>query len=270
LINMSKDYMLAQGAADVDRLALINQLYGPTSESLLLEAGLKPGMHVVEVGCGSGNMTCWLAERVGTSGRVTGVDASPDSLEQAKRQASRRGLLNIDFHLGDVNCLSLPKAFADIAYCRCVLMHLRSSENGLRQMRELVRPGGSVVCEELDLSRCFFEPSCPAVTRLMELTVRLGDHRQVEYRLGSRMNTLFQKAGFNELRINLITPALLQGPAKHLLTISFREMVPRLVEFGVATQKECDEIIREASRSDADSTTLYGMPLMGQAWARVA
>jgi 2-polyprenyl-3-methyl-5-hydroxy-6-metoxy-1,4-benzoquinol methylase len=268
-MSVSKDYMLAQGEADVDRLALINQLYGPSSEALLREAGLTPGLRVVEVGCGSGNMTCWLAEQVGPKGRVTGVDVSPDSLEQARKHVQRRGLRNVDFHCSDVNHLALPKASFDLTYCRCVLMHLRQAEIGLRQMADLVRPDGSVVCEELDLSRCFFEPPCPFVTRMMELNVILGDHRSVQYRLGSRMNTLFQKAGFHDFKISFFTPAVMHGPAKHLLTRSFREMAGRIVEFGLATKAECDEIIREASRTDADATTLYGMPLMGQAWAKV-
>lgn len=267
---MSRDYMLAQGEADVDRLALLNQLYGPPSEALLLEAGLKPGMRAVEIGCGSGNMTCWLADRVGPVGRVTGVDASPESLEQAKKQVQARGLANVDFVCGDVNRLTLPRASFDLAYCRFVLMHQRQPEIGLRQMRDLLRPGGSVVCEELDLSRCFFEPPCPYVQRMMELNVILGDHRGVPYRLGSRMNTLFHQAGFNDFEVGFFTPGVLKGPAKQLLTRSFREMAGKVVEYGLATRAECDEIIREASRTDTDTTTLYGMPLMGQAWARVA
>ena len=148
-------------------------------------------------------------------------------------------------------------------------MHQRQPEIGLQQMRDLLRPGGSVVCEELDLSRCFFEPLCPFVQRMMELNVVLGDHRGVHYRLGSRMNTLFQKAGFTKFHIGFFTPAVMRGPVKQLLTHSFREMAGKVVEYGLATQAEVDEIIREASRSDTDTTTLYGMPLMGQAWARI-
>lgn len=266
---MSKDYMLAQGAADVDRLALLNQLYGPSSEALLLAAGLQPGMRVVEIGCGSGNMICWLAGRVGTTGRVIGVDTSAESLEQARSQVQERGIQNVDFLCGDVNQLSLPRASADLAYCRFVLMHQRQPEIGLQQMRNLLRPGGTVVCEELDLSRCFFDPPCPYVQRMMELQVALGDHRGVPYRLGSRMNMLFQEAGLTEFHIGFFTPAVMRGPAKQLLTRSFREMAGRVVEFGLATQEQVDEIIREASRTDADTTTLYAMPFMGQVWARV-
>ncbi len=266
---MSNDYLLAQGAADVDRLAILNHLYGPPSEALLTEAGLKPGMRVAEIGCGSGNMTCWMAQMVGPSGHVTGVDASEESLEQARKQAQARRLGNVDLVRGDVNQLSLPADSFDLVYCRFVLMHQRQPEKGLRQMRAAVRPGGKVVCEELDLSRCFFEPPCPLMQRLMELNVALGDRQGVHYRLGSRMNTLFQNAGLGQFELSFFTPAAMRGPAKRLLTLSFREIAAKIVGSGLATQAEVDEIVREAERTDSDNTTLYGMPLMGQGWAHV-
>jgi SAM-dependent methyltransferase len=267
---MSENYLLAQGAADVDRLALLNQLYGPPSEALLVEAGLKPGLRVAEIGCGSGNMTCWLANKVGPTGHVTGVDSSRESLEQAQKQVRARHLGNVELVCSDVNQLSLPQGSFDLVYCRFVLMHQLQPEKGLRQMRGIVRTGGSVVCEELDLSRCFFEPAAPFVQRMMELNVALGDHRKVHYRLGSRMNTLFQRAGFGQFEVGFFTPGLLRGPVKQLLTLSFREIAGKIVEDSLASQAEVEQIIREASRTDADATTLYGMPLMGQAWGRVA
>jgi SAM-dependent methyltransferase len=266
---MSSDYLLSQGAADVDRLALLNQLFGPSSETLLLRLGLKSGMRVAEIGCGSGNMTCWLAQQVGAGGRVTGVDSSPDSLEQARKLAATRGLSNIDFVQGDVNQLSLPTRSYDLAYCRCVLMHQRQPENGLRQMAALVRSGGYVVCEELDLLQCFFDPPAPHMVRMMELNVAIAEHRGVDYRLGSRLNTLCQKAGLAEYGIAFFTAALLRGPMKRLMTRSFRDFVGKLIENGLSTQEETDGIIRKAEQTDADATTLYGMPLMGQAWSRI-
>ena len=266
---MSNDYLLAQGAADVDRLALLNQVFGPPSEALLLRLGLSAGMRVAEIGCGSGNMTCWMAQEVGPAGHITGVDSSQDSLEQARKLAKSRGLQNIEFVQGDVNQLSLPGQPYDFAYCRFVLMHQRQPEVGLRQMAGLVRPGGFVVCEELDLSRCFFDPPAPHMLRMMDLNVAIAERRGVDYRLGSRLATLCQKAGFNEFDVAFFTPALMHGPAKRLLTISFREFMGKLVENKLATQAELDELIRQADQTDGNPMILYGMPLMGQAWVRV-
>ena len=266
---MSNDYLLAQGAADVDRLALLNQVYGPSSEALLLRAGSRPGARVAEIGCGSGNMTCWLAKAVGPLGTVTGVDASTDALDQVRKLAQASHLDNVELVHGDVNGLSLPCQAFDLVYCRLVLMHQRQPEIGLGQMRALVRPGGALVCEEMDLSRCFFEPAAPLVQRMMELNVALGDRQGVHYRLGTRMNTLFQKIGCAQFEVSFFTPAAWRGPTKRLLSISFRSITDKVVAAGLATQAELDEILREAERTDADSTTLYGLPLMGQVWARI-
>jgi SAM-dependent methyltransferase len=266
---MANDYLLSQGQADVYRLGLINQLYGPPTEVILLELGLKPGLRVVEIGCGSGNMTCWLAQQVGPTGHVTGIDASPDSLDQARQQAASRGLTNVAFETGDINALALPPRSFDIAYCRCVLMHQRKPEVGLGQMARLVRPGGVVLCEELDLSRCFFDPPALHMTRMMELNVAIGDRHEVPYRLGSSINSLLQKAGLVDHEVRLISPTVLRGPIKDLLTLSFRQYAPKLLETGLSKRTEVDQILASAARTDADTTTLYGMPPMGQGWARI-
>jgi SAM-dependent methyltransferase len=231
---------------------------------------LKPGLRVAEIGCGSGNMTCWLAKAVGPLGKVTGVDASTDALDQVRKLAQANHLDNVELVHGDVNRLSLPSQAFDLVYCRLVLMHQRQPEIGLGQMRALVRPGGALICEEMDLSRCFFDPPAPFAKRMMELNVDLGDRQGVHYRLGSHLNTLFQKSGCAQLEVSFFTPAVLRGPTKRLLSLSFRSIVDKVVAAGLATQAELDEILREAARTDADSTTLYGLPLMGQVWARIA
>ena len=266
---MTIEYLLSQGQADVHRLGILNQVYGPPTEAILLELGLKPGLHVVEIGCGSGNMTCWLAQQVGPTGRVTGIDFSPDAIVQARQQATSRGLTNIDFATGDVNALTLPPHSFDIAYCRCVLMHQRQPELGLGQMARLVRPGGFVLCEELDLSRCFFDPPAPHMTRMMELQVAIGERHNASYRLGSRLNSLFQKTRLDDYQIKIHTPTILRGPTKALLSLSFRQFAANLVEAGLTQQAEFEQILAEATRTDADAKTMYAMPPMSQGWARI-
>jgi ubiquinone/menaquinone biosynthesis C-methylase UbiE len=266
---MTTDYLLSQGQADVHRLGILNQVYGQPTEALLLRLGLRPGLRVVEIGCGSGNMTCWFSRQVGPAGQVVGVDSSPESLEQARRLADSRGLANIRLETGDVNALALPPASFDLAYCRCVLMHQRRPEIGLGQMARLVKPGGLVVCEELDLSRCFFDPPAPHMQRMMDLNVAIGDHHGAHYRLGTQLSSLFQKAGLGGFEIAMHVPTILRGPTKALLTLSFRQYAAKLVQTGLAGQAELDQILADATRTDADATTLYGMPPMGQGWAAI-
>ena len=59
--NIRSDYPIATGELDRQRLAIINNLYNPNIQQFITQQGLKPGMKVLEIGCGTGQMACWLA-----------------------------------------------------------------------------------------------------------------------------------------------------------------------------------------------------------------
>src|SRR5262249_57352668 len=77
-------YALATGEAAAYRLHILHALYGPGTRRVLLEAGLRRGMHVADLGCGVGMVTSLLAELVGPEGRVIGIDASGAQLAEAR------------------------------------------------------------------------------------------------------------------------------------------------------------------------------------------
>jgi len=265
---MATGYILPTGAADVERLSLLNQIYGPSSEALLRASGITRGMRVLEVGCGSGNMTLWLARQVGPEGQVTGLDSSPQQVELARRLVQEHGQAHVSFVVADVQQPGLPAASFDLVYCRFVLMHLRRPADALRQMQALVRSGGVVACEELDLSRCFSDPSSAALNRLIEFNLTLADHRGQHFRLGSQLHRLFREVGFARPQCSLAVPAVLSGPTKRLLTLSLQQFAGNLVADGLATPGEIEAVVHDMRQTDADETTLYAMPLMGQVWAR--
>lgn len=84
-------YILATGGKDTQRLQLLHDVHGPGTEALLRRTGLRVGMRVAEIGCGSGNTACWVAEQVGPTGSVLAVDISPDQIDEARQQALASG-----------------------------------------------------------------------------------------------------------------------------------------------------------------------------------
>src|SRR3954463_1772605 len=134
----TEHYILATGGKDLEGLRLLQEVYGPRSQVTFERVALRPGQRVLEVGCGSGNMACWMAEQVGASGSVVAIDNSPEQIELARQQASARGLANIEFQTADAYSPRLPEASFDLAYCRLVLMHLTQPVDALRTMRSLV------------------------------------------------------------------------------------------------------------------------------------
>jgi SAM-dependent methyltransferase len=264
---MNHDYVLATGQVDVERLRILNEVYGPGTRQLLSRAGLRTGQRVAVLGCGSGNMSCWIAEQVAPAGSVVGVDVSPEQVELSRRLAGERGLANATFVVGDVRNPGLAAASFDLAFCRLVLIHLPDPAAGLAAMRALVRPGGTVACEELDIGRAFTEPFSPAYARMFELNLAIGDRRGVHFRLGSSLHRLFLQGGFARPEVAWNQPTVLRGENKRLIRLTFDEFAPSLISEGLANEDEVLGVIGGLRQLEGDDGVLFCMPPTGQVWA---
>lgn len=260
-------YILSTGAQDVERLRILNQVYGSASHAVLRRAGLAEGLRVAEIGCGTGNMTCWLTRQVGPRGAVIGIDKNEPQIEQARQQAAKQQLTNVTFQVGDAYAPGLSPGSFDMAYCRLVLIHLKRPLEALRALRDLVQPGGRVVCEELDLGHWLCNPPARCIERFFELNLKLREHCGEDYRLGSALPRLFREAGFAAPEATAHLPLVLRGENKRLLAMTFHQFAPALVEEGLATPEEVMQIAEDMVRVAADETTLLGLPLTVQVWA---
>jgi len=260
-------YILATGGKDTKRLRLLHDVYGPGTQALLRRAGLRPGLRVVEIGCGSGNTACWVAEQVAPGGSVLAVDVSPEQVEQASRQAADRHLKNIDFQVADAYAPRLPEGAFDLAYCRLVLMHLTRPAAALAAMRTLVKPGGVVACEEMDLGCWLCDPPAPVMTRFFELNTALGECRGENFSLGLPLHRLFREAGFARPEVGSNFALAVRGEQKRLLGMTFDEFAPELIQEGLATKDEVRRVSEGLTALADDESTLFGFPLVVQVWA---
>ena|SRR3990167_8330534 len=145
-------YTVETGRSDEKRLTMLNKLYNPNTTRFLLESGLEPGMVVTEIGCGCGELACWIADQVAPSGTVFAIDKDAEQLEVASSLAKKRGITNIVFEqmcLKDL--LNYPRKF-DLIYSRWVLMYLTSPIIGVETMVMALKDGGIIICEDVDFS----------------------------------------------------------------------------------------------------------------------
>jgi SAM-dependent methyltransferase len=267
MTDRAEHYILATGGKDVNRLRLLHEVYGPGTEALFHRVGLRQGMRVVEVGCGSGNIACWVAEQIAPTGSVVAIDIGSDQIEQARQQAQRRNLRNIEFHVADAYSPRLPDGSFDLVYCRLVLIHLTRPAAALRAMRDLVRPGGQLACEEMDLGCWLCDPPAAAMTRFSALNAALGERRGENYSLGASLHRLFREVGFGRPEVGANFTLALRGEQKRLLAMTFAEFAPELVSERLATQDEVDRVAADLYALADDETTLFGFPLVAQVWA---
>jgi arsenite methyltransferase len=103
---------------------------------------LKPGVRVVDVGCGAGIDSLIATRMVGPDGRVIGVDMTPSMLAKARRAATEAGLDNVEFREGYGEALPVPGGWADVIISNGVLNLMPDKAAGLEEMARVLKPNG--------------------------------------------------------------------------------------------------------------------------------
>src|SRR5262245_24279973 len=113
----TKPYVIRGGVAGRERLRILARVMRETSSTLLDRLELRDGLACLDVGCGGGDMSLVLAERVAPGGRVVGVDMDAVELDLARAEARERGAANVEFRVAAVQEISGASDF-DVVYAR--------------------------------------------------------------------------------------------------------------------------------------------------------
>jgi len=263
--NTKGEYVLATGDAAAKRLQILNNIYGIGAQQILCEAGIQPGMRVADLGCGVGMVTRLLAELVGPEGEVVGVDLSVDQIEKARELCG--SFSNVSFVAASATDSQLPPESFDLVYSRFLLIHLTEPEMALREMHDLLKPGGILVCEDGDLTTAGSEP----FSKLHAFSIlfgQLGPMWGVDYTLGRRLFRMVREANFDNAHITFNQPVIAQGENKRLLELSVAEAGPAFVAAGLITNDELAETLVKMKLVADDESVLALMPRMSQVWAQ--
>ena len=158
---------------------------------------LRPGTDLLDVGCGPGTLTADLALRV-APGRVLGLDASADPLDEARATAERAGA-DVAFAVGDVYALDLPDASFDVVHAHQVLQHLTDPVAALREMARVCRPGGVVAVRDVDYATVTWFPANPGLDRWLEVYHSVARANDAEPDAGRRLVAWAHAAGLRDL-----------------------------------------------------------------------
>jgi SAM-dependent methyltransferase len=167
-----------------------------------LLARLRPDMDILDVGCGPGTITVGLADRV-PGGHVTGIDAEPAVLEQARDAAAGRD--NLDFAPGDVYALRYPDQAFSVVHAHQVLQHLGDPVAALREMRRVCRPGGLIAARDGDYGAMVWYPEIPALEEWRNLYRRMARANGGEPDAGRRLHVWARQAGLAGLEVSSST-----------------------------------------------------------------
>jgi demethylmenaquinone methyltransferase/2-methoxy-6-polyprenyl-1,4-benzoquinol methylase len=147
-------------------LERMNRFQEPEAQTLIADLALPAGSRGLDVGCGVGLYTLWLAEAVGPRGQVVGLEPSSERVEEARALVGR--LLpasRLEFREGDATKLDAPDGAFDWLWCGDVLHHVQETGRALAEFARVTRPGGRIVIKESQLLHGMFLPGHPALER---------------------------------------------------------------------------------------------------------
>ena len=266
-------YYLGHSDRELDRLRAQARVIDPITRRFFRGAGIIAGMRVLDVGSGAGDVALLVADLVGESGAVVGVDRSSIALAQATARADAQSRRNVFFREGDPAQMSFDRPF-DAVVGRYVLQFQPDPAAMLRKLAIHVKLGGLIVFHEVDWDGVRSFPSSPTYEqccRWILATLRLLN---VETRMGIKLHATFLAAGLRAPTMRL--EAVLGGPASvsdrlHLLANQVETMLPEMERLGVTTAAKvalATLVERMEDEIHADSSVIVGRSEIG-AWCQI-
>ncbi len=244
---MSDSYILEVGEQGKSRLDLMNKFLNPQSQNFLNAIGVTKGMNILEVGCGVGNMTAWLAEQVGPQGQVMAIDISPEQLVIAKKHVKKQGFNNVSFICGDIQTLTNDDNTFDLIYNRFLLLHLTDPLLILNKYQKLIRSKGMIVCEEPIVSDTETFPPSDVWHQIQSLYKALSSIRGYDADFGSSLYTSIENAEFKVHYAAFSQAIITKQETIDYLLKAFSELKESFLDAGLLTELEYMEIINNIS-----------------------
>jgi SAM-dependent methyltransferase len=266
-------YVLGHSDRELARLGVQARVSDPITRRFFREAGLAPGMRVLDVGSGAGDVAFLAADLVGESGTIVGVDRSLTAVEKARTRADAGSRRNVFFLEGDPADMTFDEPF-DAVIGRFVLPFQPDPAHMLRKLAGHLRPGGLIVFHESDIDGYRSSPPSPIYDTCCRWIVETGPLADFDARTGMKLHSHFVSAGLPAPSMRL--EAVLGGDRNGLDCLRLVEglvdiLSPHMVRLGIATAEEIGlETLMERMTKEAlaRGSVIVGRFEIG-AWTRV-
>lgn len=248
----SKSYALATGKADYTRLQYLNEAVNPYSISFLKKY-INRGNKVLDIGCGPGLLSEKIAELVGDTGEVYAIDISKAQIDLARERQQSNNIKNVHYYVMDAMSLSALKPKFDVVYIRFALIHLRDPYSVAKQVKQVLKPGGYLLIEELAGNDTIV--SIPKDVRL-DLVKKVDslqeEVQQTNFAIGLTYGDFLANNGFMVMSNKFVHPKLDTLNKRQNFSLGMESLTDTLVKHKKITKSELTKMIGQVKEMEAD------------------
>jgi len=266
---MREEYVLGHRAEELARLDGQAKMLEPATRLALHLAGIGPGMRVVDLGTGTGEVALLVAEAVGPDGSVLAVDRAADGLAYAATKFADRGVTNIELVEADVASY-VPGEPVDAVLGRLVLSYLPDPVATVRRLLRATRPGGVYLALEYDTDAVRSAPPTPTITQGAGLVSAAFAAAGTPQTIGPRLGVILEAAGARDVQV--LGLQRYAGPhdpdAPRMLAAVVQSLAPAIEKYGIADvaslelETYADRLAAEMKEADAVAV----LPTLVAAW----
>ncbi len=236
---------------------------------LINDAGITDGMRVLDLGCGRGDVSFLLADAVGQTGEVVGIDRNANSLEFAQARRKRENRSNVVFREIDLSQPLVDLGRFDAVMARRVLMYLPKPAEILQRVLPLLNNNGIVAFLEIDatvqsLSSRPMPLHQSANAWIWDTVKSEGANTRMGFELPALLHSLGVEVKGVKAEANIQVQSA-HAPLAELI----RAILPRIVDHGVATEAEVDlSTLEDRLRDELSGGAVFAGDMVFTVWGR--
>ncbi len=256
----NEKYIVEIGEQGSEGLEKLDYCFNQTTKEFLLQTGIKKAKSILDIGCGSGGMTCWIAKQVGIHAKIVAIENDINQLNAAKRNAEKQSINNITFKLCSAYEIETLNEKFDFVYCRFVLHHLYKPEDVIAKIFQSLNSKGIYASEEGIVNYAFSYPFSPAwgdETLRVPPVWQDAPQDQRDGNIGIKMFNKMHSAGFSNIYTKIIHPILTTRMEKNLLLLGRDELKRHYLEQG-HTEEEWNSLGKETENIVNNDSQIVG------------
>ena len=250
----------SKGYVDPEYLQVVEQLVQQTKQRSYTYMQIQPGQRLLDVGCGPGTDTIPLAQLVGPTGHVVGVDCDPAMIAEANQRAEQSDVSTLVKHKqADVASLPFESGEFDASRCERLFQHLHNPAQALAEMARVVKSGGWIVVLDTDWGTVSIDtPEVDIERRLTRVHAERCLHNGYS---GRQLYRLFKQQKLADISIE-VCPQIITNYALARQIVLLDQAEKEALTAGIITSDELQRLHTSLERADSEGVFFSSGSLM--------